>query len=535
MKLIKILFFCACFTVCSVWAETTGLVQFSTEGYEKSKGLGVLINYPEKWMKTEAKGPHIVQVLKEKDDNSDTSTQCLIMIRGDAPFADSTEWKEVIESPEFDYGDFLPKNSKLLFAQKRTYDNEPGVLLEYTAETEYRGVKILQHIMSHNVFYKNYGISVQCAVGGMQYTDREITSKFKKFYNIFKDIGDSIIINKTSVNTSNNDGVIPQQTDASRQNNYSNNLVDDLISPYTNKTIVLIELIVAILFTWGLGLLIPWVIRYKVVKKPLKEFPAWITAITQGILMIIISEAMGNHGKHFALVLVMLVAHSILTRKKASKNGKKISSLLLFALMVFFHTNPSYSITVVTSKDIVNVNIPRALKRFGDDIKVEHVYTLGLDWKICDEDVFCEHEDNVISIKTSEPVTGVVVKLETDNYSVNRKKYVVWKCDYIDGKRNGLCKEYSGERVRSITHYVDGIKEGPFKQYKSRGTYAEGTYVNGQIEGHLKTFYSDGSIYIDSTYKDGFPIKMKTYSEDGKLRSTLNEKEIRKVLSGKGL
>ena len=211
---------------------------------------------------------------------------------------------------------------------------------------------------------------------------------------------------------------------------------------------------------------------------------------------------------------------------------KRISSLLLSALMVFSYVTPSHSLEVVTKKDTVNVHLPKAFKRMGEAIRWEQKYTLGLDWEVCDETVFCEHEDNVISKKSSEPVTGVVVKLETDNYSIQRKKYVVWKCNYTRGKRDGLCKEYSGERIKTITHYVDGKKEGPFKVYKSAGTYSEGTYVNGQIEGHLKTFYSNGSIYTDLTYKDGFPVKMKTYSRNGKLTSTANEKEIRETLKG---
>ena len=306
-----------------------GWLQFSTEGHAKSKGLDVQVDYPENWVKSEAKGfsLHIVQVFKEKSDNGDdTLAQCMIMVSDAGFFGESSQWKEAIESPEFTYEDFLPENSKLLFAQKRTYDNEPGILLEYTTETDYKGVGILQHVMSHNVFYKNYGISVQCTVGGPQYMEWDIKSKFKKLYDTFNDFGNSITINskyKTPTHVNNNGAGVSQNKNLSKGNNNSNNLIDDLISPDTNKTVVFIELIISILFTWGLGLLIPLAIRYKLVKKPLKEFPAWITALIQGISMIIISEALGNHGKHFALILVTLVSHSILTHKKAGKNGKK--------------------------------------------------------------------------------------------------------------------------------------------------------------------------------------------------------------------
>ena len=83
----------------------------------------------------------------------------------------------------------------------------------------------------------------------------------------------------------------------------------------------------SILFTWGLGLLIPYVIRYKIVRKPLKNGHAWIVALLQFAFMVTISIALGNNCKHYALCIVSIVSHSILIKdnkdKKVKKNDKK--------------------------------------------------------------------------------------------------------------------------------------------------------------------------------------------------------------------
>lgn len=87
----------------------------------------------------------------------------------------------------------------------------------------------------------------------------------------------------------------------------------------------MIDLITSFIFTWGLGLVIPYLVRYKVHKKQLKRrytVPLVIFIfLFQVIISILIHEYAGDgRSPSGALILVAFVNYLILRRKNQDKN-----------------------------------------------------------------------------------------------------------------------------------------------------------------------------------------------------------------------
>lgn len=184
--------------------------------------------------------------------------------------------------------------------------------------------------------------------------------------------------------------------------------------------------------------------------------------------------------------------------------------------------------------------IKNSLKRLSSSIK-EHGTYIGLeDWEICDKTVFCEYENNVISKTTSKPVTGIVVKLDkTGEYSSKPTNYIRWKCSYINGKRDGIFREYSKGKLLSEKNYKDGELDGISKNFMVG--YTETEYAKGVIL-HSKQYstqtlgqevviekkYENGRLsysvtkrnnkkFEENFYENGEIVKSKTYYDSGKI------------------
>ena len=71
------------------------------------------------------------------------------------------------------------------------------------------------------------------------------------------------------------------------------------------------SLILSIVFTWGLGLSIPLILRHLIFKRPLAKIWAIIIATINFILMLTAAIALGSQSKtHAALILVAFVSYS---------------------------------------------------------------------------------------------------------------------------------------------------------------------------------------------------------------------------------
>lgn len=77
---------------------------------------------------------------------------------------------------------------------------------------------------------------------------------------------------------------------------------------------ITLAIIISLIFTWGVGLAIPLILRSFVFKRPVSKGIALAIVIANYILQLFLSLLMGNNGRHTALLLVAFVAFGILNK-----------------------------------------------------------------------------------------------------------------------------------------------------------------------------------------------------------------------------
>jgi hypothetical protein len=81
-------------------------------------------------------------------------------------------------------------------------------------------------------------------------------------------------------------------------------------------------ILVSFLITWGIGLAPPLVIRYAILKGPMKKWPAIATCAGLWICNILLFTALGSTSKtHTALTFVAFVSYWILSRGEKQKES----------------------------------------------------------------------------------------------------------------------------------------------------------------------------------------------------------------------
>ena len=299
--------------------EQLNVTTYSLTNHPKARKLDASVDYPSTWVASEGQHEHIVQMFY---DNTQPllKRHCGVAVGFAFSNLSPQQIKEIIDSNSFNFEDYVPKNSTLLHAQKVSYKDHPGFLIEYTTKLYKQGVPFTSKTVAHNIFYRDNLIQLLCSVTGLSIDEDEIYKMFSSSKTIFDNFGNSLVINEKEE--------LPVELEQdNQQSTVTYHPVDALFEPTADKKMAIFILLSGLFYTWGIGLFIPYFIRRKLVKKPLKEPMATIVAITQGIIMVIISELLGNHGKHFALVLVALAARAILKQgnklKKEKRGGKK--------------------------------------------------------------------------------------------------------------------------------------------------------------------------------------------------------------------
>lgn len=190
-----------------------------------------------------------------------------------------------------------------------------------------------------------------------------------KFYHIFGGYGLKPIdesSNESSISASLSTFVFEDWSDPAGITGAENKLEDtetvesyyDLISENRWGALALI-LTASILFTWGFGLLIPFLFRFVILKHPLSQGASIGIAFTVWLIQLSVSVASGNNGKHLALVLVAFVSYRIMRsgspEEELSKYCKKCG-------------NKIYASEKICSKCnmILSENIQRPTKRWKE-------------------------------------------------------------------------------------------------------------------------------------------------------------------------
>lgn len=267
-----------------------GLKYFSKD-HPKSQGLNIEIKYPKNWKKEEGNRPHIVQKFTNK------FRVCMLHVQ-DFPFSLSAKkWKEIAADKDMIKESFFDviKVSDLKISSTE-YSMIPGNLIEFNMFQSQAGIGMHMYALWHSMYYKNTMISLQCMAS---HPDKETAKQiYDESYPIFRLMGNDIILhNQFFEKPETNENVIPFET------------------------LLVIGLICNIIFTWGLGLLVPLIIRFKL-KKRLSKGHAVLVVVAVWFVQITISLmlAPGENKGHTALALVALVGYSLIVKKDEKKN-----------------------------------------------------------------------------------------------------------------------------------------------------------------------------------------------------------------------
>ncbi|MEI7891057.1 MAG: hypothetical protein WCI36_03745 [bacterium] len=89
---------------------------------------------------------------------------------------------------------------------------------------------------------------------------------------------------------------------------------------------ILFALLVSLLFTWGLGLLLPILLRFVIVKKQIGQIWAWLVIFMVFGFQTIGALLLGSRSKgHPAFALVAYVGYLIMRRETNTKENNQIA------------------------------------------------------------------------------------------------------------------------------------------------------------------------------------------------------------------
>lgn len=162
-------------------------------------------------------------------------------------------------------------------------------------------------------------------------------------------------------------------------------------------------------------------------------------------------------------------------------------------------------------------------------VKIYHQLNCENAWCACNE-----KEGNQLKIeyfKNNEKIEGIYTSYYYDGF-------VERKCNYIDGKLNGNCRdydlngilciecnyiddkiigvytEYYNGFVRRECIYIDGKLNGVAKEfnYINRNLAHECNYVDGKLNGSYKVYDDEQNLIMESIFEDGKEIKISPYA-----------------------
>ena len=296
------------------------------------------INFPAGWEMKDGDGEHVV-----KKAVKDGAT---VMVLVNADFINSGLTKEEqlseedIESAELnDFSDeeantFLETiisaqlesfpGSTILEKGIRYVDNRKAVY--FKMNQVYRVQDIKTEGISMNYFTVHKGKLYQ--IGGMYPTVPVSEKEKESIINaslatfVFEDWGDQVQAVNTVDDPKNPANPIKEAFGYS----YGENL---------NNSGLFLVVILSIFFTWGLGLLVPILLRFFILKRPISKWVSLIVVFSVLFIQILISQAINSENRtHSALILVAFVSYWIMRKENKVKEltkycrecGNKIST-----------------------------------------------------------------------------------------------------------------------------------------------------------------------------------------------------------------
>ena len=169
--------------------------KFSTAGHPKSKGINMVLSYPNGWLAKEGERPNIVQ--KFVSAGGRELEMALIMIRP-LPLPAGTVISEKELNDFFtpiEMKDLIPPRATFIHAKTTRIEGLPAGILEYSMRSERAGVAMDFQFISYIFIYGNNMVQLQCAVGNGQLTTPALLArKMDKFKPLFLLMANSIVL-----------------------------------------------------------------------------------------------------------------------------------------------------------------------------------------------------------------------------------------------------------------------------------------------------------------------------------------------------
>jgi len=276
--------------------------KYSTEGHPKAKGINISIEYPTNWQRSEGERPNIVQVFNAGASGGFVPS-CLILIKEQPSFLkhfSSEDISEVMFTQET-LKEMIPEGAIFIKGEQTKYDGQPGAWMVYVTQSERAGLRAEMYNLQHMFLYSGKMISLGCSVGGFANASPTVEQEFTRYLPLFHLIGNSIVIHDKWAKPANQGG---------------DSIMEDVFGEYW-----WITLIVSAIFTWGIGLTPPLLIRFAFLRRPISKGWAIGTVILFGLINFVIfsANAAARGGRiGGAFVLIAFASYAIL-RKGAKK------------------------------------------------------------------------------------------------------------------------------------------------------------------------------------------------------------------------
>ncbi|MFH1061883.1 MAG: hypothetical protein V1747_03235 [Candidatus Omnitrophota bacterium] len=277
---------------------------YTTKEHQKSKGINFTIKYPNSWIPAEGERPHIVQKFSKVFEDG-TSVICLILIK-DLPsevriFSDADIAKEMFSKESVKL--MMGEGYELIDHLQTKYDGQPGALSVFLVVQEQVGIKIFTYMMQHAFIYSKKMVAIQCSIGGALSKRDSIEEKYRDYELVFKQIGNSLVI----------------------EDKWSQPVVTE--KPSATELVFgeywWLSILISAFLTWGVGLLLPVLIRFVFVRRPLSKNITIILVVVFWVFNIALFTLLESKSKtHSALLLVAVASYYIL-RRGSKKDNKK--------------------------------------------------------------------------------------------------------------------------------------------------------------------------------------------------------------------
>jgi hypothetical protein len=171
--------------------------RFSTDGYPKSQGINIQIDFPKSWTKKSGERPHIVQKFSSSGGGGIAKVAILNItpIPAYLKGVSDNEIAENLFNPKL-IKDQLPENSELLFVNPTKYDGEPGIFFYYFTQFSRAGANFASLMVSHRFLYKRVTVDYSIAYSILITPTQKEPSKqqVESFLGLAIQMGNSIIL-----------------------------------------------------------------------------------------------------------------------------------------------------------------------------------------------------------------------------------------------------------------------------------------------------------------------------------------------------